>query len=77
MDNLPKCKCDKLFTKYNYHSNGCKYAIEYNKRLMNQSNGNTQINEVRDSTNRKVSRYSIIGNTKRNAWNHRRRFRSI
>lgn len=33
---LPKCRCDKWMTKHNYHYNGCKYAIEFNKQLLKQ-----------------------------------------
>lgn len=34
-EQLPKCKCDKFFTSKGYHTNGCKYAIEFNKLINN------------------------------------------
>ena len=44
---------------------------------MNQRNGNNQVNEVREDFNRKINKYSIVGNSKRYFWNKKRRFRTI
>lgn len=44
----------------------------------NQSNnGNTQINQARNSFNEKVSKLRMLGSTKSVAWNNMRRNRSI
>jgi hypothetical protein len=44
----------------------------------NQSNnGNTQINQTRNSFNDKVAKLSILGASKKVAWDNRRRNRAI
>jgi len=44
---------------------------------MNQNKNSSQLNTVRDTLNEKVSKYSIVGNSKRVFWNAKRRFRTI
>lgn len=34
---LPKCRCDKYLAFKGYHYNGCKYAIETNKTIINSA----------------------------------------
>ena len=43
----------------------------------NQNNGNSQLNGVREDSNNKVNKLSLLGKTKRVAWNSNRRNRSI
>ena len=43
----------------------------------NQKNGNTQLNNDRNSFNEKVSKYSNLGNTKKVQWSDKRRYRII
>ena len=44
----------------------------------NQSNnGNTQINQTRNSFNDKVSKYRMLGSSKKVQWDNTRRNRSI
>ncbi len=43
----------------------------------NQKNGNSQLNGAREDSNNKVSKLSMLGKTKRVAWNANRRNRSI
>ena len=42
-----------------------------------QSNGNSQLNATRDSFNNKVSKLSILGKSRKVAWDARRRCSSI
>lgn len=42
-----------------------------------QNNGNTQLNDTRNSFNEKVSRLSMLGQTKKVKWSDKRRFRNI
>ena len=44
---------------------------------MEIKNGNNQLNETRNMFNIKVSRLSILGESKMIKWNQRRRFRTI
>ena len=41
------------------------------------NNGQTQVNQVRGSFNNKVSSYSMLGKSKKVAWDNARRNRSI
>ena len=42
-----------------------------------QKNGNTQINQIRNEFNERVSRKKFLGDTPRVYWNNSRRFRTI
>ena len=42
-----------------------------------KSNGNSQLNEARESLNDRVNKKAFLGKTIRNAWSSMRRFRSI
>lgn len=42
-----------------------------------QANGNTQLNIDRNSFNVRVSRFSMLGKTKKVQWSDRRRHRNI
>jgi len=42
-----------------------------------KNNGNSQLNNARESFNEKVSKLSILGKTKKVQWENKRRFRSI
>ena len=42
-----------------------------------QVNGNTQLNTDRNAFNHRVSRLSMLGNTKKVKWSDKRRFRNI
>lgn len=45
---------------------------------INQSNnGNTQVNNARNSFNSKVSKFKILGSSKKVAWDNMRRNRAI
>lgn len=44
---------------------------------LEQNNGNTQLNEARNSTNKKIDHMTFLGKTKRRQWNAKRRFRGI
>ena len=41
------------------------------------NNGNTQVNSMRETFNHKVSRLSMLGKSKKVAWDNQRRNRSI
>jgi hypothetical protein len=41
------------------------------------NNGNTQVNQTRNSFNDKVSKLRILGSTKKVAWDSKRRNRAI
>ncbi len=43
----------------------------------NQDNGNTQLNSLRNDFNEKLSKKFYLGNTKKVAWDSRRRNRTI
>ena len=43
----------------------------------NQSNGNTQLNQIRNEFNHRVNNKSYMGQGKRVTWNGSRRFRTI
>ena len=42
-----------------------------------KNNGNSQLNNTRESFNEKVSKLSILGKTKKVQWENKRRYRSI
>jgi len=44
---------------------------------LQQTNGNTQLNEARESVNKRTSYMTFLGRTKRRQWASKRRFRSI
>lgn len=41
------------------------------------NNGQTQVNQTRNSFNNKVSKYRLLGNSKKVQWDNSRRNRSI
>ncbi len=43
----------------------------------NQKNGNTQLNNDRNSLNSKISKLRMLGNSKKVKWSDKRRFRNI
>ncbi len=45
--------------------------------MMNQDNGNVQLNSARNEFNNRVDLKSFLGKTKKVAWSGFRRFRSI
>jgi hypothetical protein len=45
--------------------------------MVNQNNGNAQLNSIRNDYNDRVSALLNLGNTSRVYWNDRRRFRAI
>jgi hypothetical protein len=45
--------------------------------VLQNNNGQTQVNSTRDSFNHKVSRLRMLGNTKKVYWDSRRRNQSI
>ena len=42
-----------------------------------QSNGNTQLNGVRETFNSRVSKLKLLGSSRKVAWDNRRRNRAI
>jgi hypothetical protein len=44
---------------------------------MNNNNGNTQVNSIRDQFNSRVEKRVMASKTKRVQWSNRRRFTSI
>tara|TARA_B100000780_G_C20858401_1_gene341243 strand:- start:416 stop:556 length:141 start_codon:yes stop_codon:yes gene_type:complete len=42
-----------------------------------QNNGNPHTQETRNSFNNKVSKYKMLGNSKKVKWSDKRRFRNI
>lgn len=42
-----------------------------------QNNGNPHTNETRNNLNQKVSKLSMLGNTKKVKWSDKRRYRNI
>ena len=42
-----------------------------------QQNGNTQLNDVRDEYNQRISKLAYLGKAKRHAWDDKRRNRTI
>ena len=53
------------------------YLYPKNKIMTEQTNGNPQLNGVRDTFNLKTSRLRLLGSTKRVVWDSKRRNRSI
>ena len=58
------------------------YKLMLNKQQLNmatteQQNGNPCTNETRNTFNRRVSKYSMLGKTKKVQWSDRRRHRNI
>ena len=45
--------------------------------MINQDNGNIQLNSARNEFNDRVEAKSFLGRTKKVAWTNARRFRSI
>ena len=45
--------------------------------MENQKNGNTQLNNDRNSLNSKISKLRMLGNSKKVKWSDKRRFRNI
>ena len=45
--------------------------------IQQSNNGQTQVNQARGSFNNKVSSYSMLGKSKKVAWDNARRNRSI
>ena len=43
----------------------------------NQNNGNTQLNNDRNNLNQKISKLSLLGNSKKVKWSDKRRYRNI
>ena len=43
----------------------------------NQNNGNTQLNNDRNNFNQKISKLSLLGNSKKVKWSDKRRYRNI
>jgi len=42
-----------------------------------QTNGNPHTNETRNDLNNKISKYKMLGNSKKVLWSDKRRFRNI
>lgn len=55
--------------------------IYFNNNIMNNNeqstNGNTQLNSERSNLNNRVSRFMMLGRSKKVAWDSRRRNRTI
>jgi len=45
--------------------------------MENQKNGNTQLNNDRNSLNSKISKLKMLGNSKKVKWSDKRRYRNI
>lgn len=49
--------------------------MKINNEIGMTTNGN--VNSVRETVNNNISKYSLLGNTKRTSWNSKRSYRSI
>ena len=72
---------EKTETFYESLSAGIKFVFKNQLLLMSNvlqnNNGQTQVNSTRDLFNHKVSRLRILGSTKKAYWDSRRRNQSI